>query len=236
MTPDLLQSIYHREYLHDKAILFNDPEIWEEYKQLRNKINSVIKEAKQKFYAESVANTRSQKEMWKSLKHLIPLKKPDSFISPDLTAEDFSKYFIKIGVKLASQFEPATCPIRVHCEPSSAKFEFIPISVDFVRSQLILLEPESYLDVLHMDSKLIRLAADTICHAITYIINLSLQTGIIPTGWKMARVTPIFKDKGSRQNYSNYRPISVLSHFSKIFEKYVQTTYVSFEHYLLNIN
>ena len=34
----------------------------------------------------------------------------------------------------------------------------------------------------------------------------------------MAKVTPVFK-KGSRQDKDNYRPISVLPIFSKIFEK-----------------
>ena len=50
------------------------------------------------------------------------------------------------------------------------------------------------------------------------IINCSLRNGEIPSELKMAKVTPIFK-QGARAEISNYRPISVLPFFSKIFER-----------------
>ena len=52
----------------------------------------------------------------------------------------------------------------------------------------------------------------------TYIINLSIKTGIFPDHLKKAKVIPMFK-AGSRCDINNYRPISVLPAFSKIFEK-----------------
>ena len=51
-----------------------------------------------------------------------------------------------------------------------------------------------------------------------YIINLSLEKGIFPDLLKMAKVLPLFK-KGNVEMFSNYRPISLLTCFSKIFEK-----------------
>ena len=50
------------------------------------------------------------------------------------------------------------------------------------------------------------------------IINESFSSGTFPDKLKIAKVTPIFK-KGSRSDKNNYRPISILSVFSKIFEK-----------------
>ena len=55
---------------------------------------------------------------------------------------------------------------------------------------------------------------------ITYLANESLQSGIFPSELKLARVVPIFKS-GDPSLLTNYRPISVLSFFSKIFEKIV---------------
>ena len=52
----------------------------------------------------------------------------------------------------------------------------------------------------------------------------------IPDDWKKARVTPIFKNKGSNIDPNNYRPISVIGHISKCFEKMVN---VQFREYLL---
>ena len=50
---------------------------------------------------------------------------------------------------------------------------------------------------------------------LTYIINLGLRTGVMPTHWKQARVCPIYKS-GDRSECNNYRPISVLCGVSKI--------------------
>ena len=52
------------------------------------------------------------------------------------------------------------------------------------------------------------------------IFNKSLLIGIFPSDWKTARVSPICKS-GERDECGNYRPISVLSTISKIFEKLV---------------
>ena len=51
-----------------------------------------------------------------------------------------------------------------------------------------------------------------------YLYNYSLNTGIFPDRLKTAVVKPLHK-KGDKFNISNYRPISLLPTFSKIFEK-----------------
>jgi hypothetical protein len=52
----------------------------------------------------------------------------------------------------------------------------------------------------------------------TFQFNLTFLSGIIPDNLKIALVTPIFKSNEINQ-FKNYRPISVLSCFSKILEK-----------------
>jgi hypothetical protein len=53
-----------------------------------------------------------------------------------------------------------------------------------------------------------------------YIINKSLTTGIYPTRLKFPIVNPVFKS-GDKLNISNYRPISLLLAFSKVFENVI---------------
>ena len=53
-----------------------------------------------------------------------------------------------------------------------------------------------------------------------FIFNLSLQQGVFPNQPKIAKVTPIFKS-GSKELANNYRPISVLPCFSKLFERII---------------
>jgi len=62
---------------------------------------------------------------------------------------------------------------------------------------------------------------------LTYIFNLSLQIGIFPDSMKIAKVIPIFKN-GDTHSFSNYRPISLLSQFSKILEKLFEIRLYSF--------
>ena len=51
-----------------------------------------------------------------------------------------------------------------------------------------------------------------------YICNLSLNKGVFPEDMKIARVIPLYK-AGDKNVFTNYRPVSILPHFSKILEK-----------------
>ena len=62
---------------------------------------------------------------------------------------------------------------------------------------------------------------------LTYVIDMSLMEGIFPSELKLAKVVLIFKS-GESDKVPNYRPISVLSFFSKIFEKIMYNNVVNF--------
>jgi len=57
-----------------------------------------------------------------------------------------------------------------------------------------------------------------ISEPLSVIVYCSIQTGVFPDELKIARVRPIFKS-GDKQLLQNYRPISVLSSFSKNLKK-----------------
>ena len=50
------------------------------------------------------------------------------------------------------------------------------------------------------------------------IFNSSFKMGIFHDVWKIARVTSIFKS-GSKNDFENYRPLAVVSAFSRLLEK-----------------
>ena len=66
----------------------------------------------------------------------------------------------------------------------------------------------------------LKLALPFIEDSLVYLFNTSFETSLFPDPWKIARVSPIFKD-GDKTEKSNYRPISVLPVVSRLFEKLV---------------
>lgn len=61
----------------------------------------------------------------------------------------------------------------------------------------------------------------------------SLNTGEFPTLWKHSNIVPIYK-KGERNKVANYRPVSILSQFSKIFEQAVCQDLTNYSNKIVN--
>ena len=53
------------------------------------------------------------------------------------------------------------------------------------------------------------------------LINICLKQSSFPDCWKVSSVVPVFKNVGERSAAKNYRRVSLLSVFSKVFEKLV---------------
>ena len=111
-------------------------------------------------------------------------------------------------------FLDVTCPESIH-------FGIIPTS--FIITELLQLKDNSSPDILDLDGVALSNAAHIIAPSLQIIFNKSLELGHVPDDWKLARVTPLYKGTGSKDDRSNYRPISVISHIPKIIEKFVSS-------------
>ena len=78
--------------------------------------------------------------------------------------------------------------------------------------------------------KLLEIANEHISFTFSDICNTSFNEGILPDKNKLAKMVSIHKD-GSTKEINNYRPISLLSIFSKIMEKIVAVRLNSFLEY-----
>jgi Notch-like protein len=67
---------------------------------------------------------------------------------------------------------------------------------------------------------MLKVSAPYISSPLNYICNKSIKSGTFPTCLKYSIVKPLFK-KGDKENMANYRPISLLTSFSKVFEKII---------------
>ena len=58
------------------------------------------------------------------------------------------------------------------------------------------------------------------------LFNMCLKEYSFPDCWKVSSVVPVFKNVGERSTVNNYRPVSLLSVVSKVFEKLVNNRIV----------
>ena len=77
-----------------------------------------------------------------------------------------------------------------------------------------------------------KLLANILSEPLTKTINDSLTMGIFPDAAKIAAVSSIYKGTDNKNNISNFRPVSLLTVFSKIFEAVIKNELVL---YLENI-
>jgi len=84
----------------------------------------------------------------------------------------------------------------------------------------------------NLSTKFIKYANPVISHFLSDVFNQCLSERIYPDALKIAEVIPIFK-KDHRDKISNYRPISLLSQFNKIYEKMI---YVRIYSYLIKFD
>jgi len=70
--------------------------------------------------------------------------------------------------------------------------------------------------------KILKISMPLITSPLTYLGNICLSKVRFPARLKYSQIIPIFK-KSNKTELTNYRPISLLTSFSKIFEKFIYT-------------
>jgi len=69
--------------------------------------------------------------------------------------------------------------------------------------------------------------AESLAKPLFLLFTEFLNTGILPSGWRQAHITPIFK-KGSKVSPENYRPVSLISLVVKVLETLVRSKVLKF--------
>ena len=173
------------------------------------------------------------KETWSTIKEILRTQKthekiPHTFYeegkifnnTKDIT-EGFNNFFTDIGPKLANNIPNGNKNYKDFLNRNiTSNFQFREITLDDLNKIVQGLKPKTSSGHDRLSSKLIKLIYPTICLTLLHVINLSLCTGYIPDDLKIAKIIPIYKT-GSKDSFTNYRPISLLPSISKIIEKVV---------------
>lgn len=121
----------------------------------------------------------------------------------------FSKFFVSV-------YEPRDTPSLVGSCQSDAFLTMTLISEEDVESVLRDLPVNRGAGPDGLPSLFLK-SCPSLCRPLTIIYNQCISMGLFPEAWKVAQIVPIHKS-GSRDNVGNYRPISLLNHFGKMFE------------------
>ena len=83
--------------------------------------------------------------------------------------------------------------------------------------------------------KLLKEIVEQISTPLAKVFNFSLEEGIVPSEWKDANTTPLFK-KGPRNKPEHYRPVSLTSIVYELLETLIRDHMVQFlvKHKIIN--
>ena len=215
-----------------------------EYHTLKNNLHvfncilkKTIREAKIQYYDKLFSQYKNDiKKTWQTLSNIIcksntKRKTLDKIIVDSKVIKDekeicnkFNDFFANIGPKLATQIKPVSNKTYDTFLKRRVlmSFSFTLVNENDVEKHLASLRIKNSPGVDGISVKLLKKLSPALINPLTLLINQSLVTGIFPNKLKIAKVLPLFK-KYDYAIMDNYRPISLLTSISKLFEKVVFT-------------
>ena len=221
LTKEIKRLMHHRDYLKRQSVRLTSSNYNEVYKRCKNKLNKLIKKTKEEYFKTKLSNASHSKESWQAINELLnkkPINVDDQVITGDTNIADcFNQYFSSIGCKLSNNVQNIDVNPMTFVTPTESSFHFSCISVQETFDALNQLNLRKSPGLDGISVKLLKDTSDVIAQPLANIFNLSLQTAFFPEEWKIAKVSPVFKE-GNKTDCGNYRPISVISVVAKLFE------------------
>ena len=240
MTDIILLNIKKKDELYVKFRKANSAtekyHLKAQLKEMEKNIFEWINEAKSAYYTQQFEKHKNDiKKTWDTISTAINKRRhkstfPDFFkvngsniFEKTEIANEFNKYFVNIGPELANSLDTQGKPsFNSYLGPSaSSRFSFKLTNVDTIKKRIGNLPTKKSAGPDGISSIILKGISDEISPVLTIAINQSLKSGVFPTSLKIAKVIPIYKNKGEPNEFGNYRPISLLNVISKIFERVV---------------
>jgi Reverse transcriptase (RNA-dependent DNA polymerase) len=149
---------------------------------------------------------------------------------PRTIASFFNEFFTNVASSIVNDIIPTDRPpdlSNINNPVNFFSFSDSPVTCNEIIEAIGSLEPKKTQDVNGLSIFFISKFAMTLSVPLKHILSASFTSGIFPDQLKVAKVVPIFKS-GDKLCMNNYRPISLLNVFSKIFEKIVCSRLTNF--------
>ncbi|XP_063929874.1 uncharacterized protein LOC135142136 [Zophobas morio] len=155
----------------------------------------------------------------------------NEFSTPQDIVEGFAQHFSSVYIKC-----DGTCDSKYNgCNKSANTFDHVCCNCDsdnnllnnvlhkFIVSEKMITEaarrikPNLTMGPDNVPAFVVKECITCLITPLLHIFNLILKTTNFPTMWKMSKICPIFKS-GCKSDIANYRPISIICNFAKLFE------------------
>ena len=225
-TVSIIRNIKRKEKVHSKYRKYGQLQYLTEYTQLRSLIKTDIRQAYRSYLNKIDHNIQQDpNEFWK----FINTKRKGSRLprtmsvldedtsNPQTIVNAFASYF-------AASYTTSDPDYPTYCmdeQCSNQKFTIDTVTLAEVKNAIKSLKGTLTAGQDQIPAFLIKDCSFYLAPAILSIVNLILVKSTFPNVWKVAKITPVWKN-GSKSDIKNYRPVALLSNFSKIFEIIIQ--------------
>jgi exonuclease III len=231
LSDGLKISIKRKHILHTKHLRYPTMENLLAYKTYKNKLTKILKIIERNYIQSELANSKSDmKKTWKIIKEVINKNNNRNQNTPKIKingnlcddsqqiADAFNNFFTNIGPTLDKKIPTTnTCPLSFIPKNYTINLILDPVT-DQEISRIICKLKNCAVGWDNFPSSILKDNKVLLSTILKHIINLSLEQGIFPKELKIANIVPIFK-AGDTEIIGNYRPVSLLSTVSKVFER-----------------
>lgn len=246
VTAGILNSIKKRDKLHlickKQPFNRNAKTVYAKY---RNKLNKIILAAKINYYREQINHAEGNKrKIWSTINEISRYKKEKSGDIKKIEIEGTIVEVEKESLKVANHFNDFYSRVGISNSVNTESTETHNLEENREQSQSYLYfsrikekEIENIITGLkggtapgHDGIKIstLKVVKKYIVKPLCHTFNLCLKKGIFPAQFKQAIICPVYKGKGPAHMTTNYRPISLLTSFTKVFERCVKARLVKF--------
>ena len=201
-----------------------------EYTNYRSFLDKLLKSQEKKHFDSLIEKNKSNmKKTWDVIKTVINKKRRaakysefmiDGCLSDDLDkiANKFNEYFCNIGSNLAKKIPSGCVSFRQFLKNFRTESIFLQHVEESEIKKIVLSLKDGAPGVDEITAKALKQAVDVIVSPVSHICQLSMLQGHFPQELKLAKIIPLYKGNDP-SHFNNYRPISLLSVFSKILER-----------------
>lgn len=239
-SPALKNMINYSRQLNGIRKIIDDCHIDEQYKMLKKNINKNIIAERKAHFARTIERSKNKaKTTWNLVNNSSVSKKDKKTLVIErdgrlvcdgaVLAGLFGDYFSTvITEKLNQHFQgnlSQNCSVSV--ERNATTFFFTPVTPSEVIRVIFSMQNGKAPGEDGVPVRLLKECSDVLAEFIALLANEMVSAGQFPSMLKSSILVPVPK-KGDPLNISNYRPIALLSVFTKVIEKLISNRIMAF--------